>query len=102
MKNYMVSLHLQSARLRFKIRARMTPTIQMNFKNDPKFKANMWTCLGCDTGSEDGTNLGCPDTQAHVLLCRGYSDLRDGKNLENDRDLVEYFAAVIRRRLCES
>ena len=102
MKNYMVSLHLQSARLRFKIRAKMTPTIQMNFKNDPKFKANMWTCLGCDSRSEDGTNLGCPDTQAHVLLCRGYSDLRDGKNLENDRDLVEYFAAVIRRRLCES
>ena len=102
MKKYIVSLNLHSARLRFKIRSKMTPTIQMNFKNDPKFKANMWTCLGCDNRAEDSTNLGCRDTQAHVLACGGYSDLRDGKNLENDKDLVEYFAAVIRRRMNDS
>ena len=74
----------------------------MNLKNDPQFKANMWTCLGCDNRSDDSSNLGCPNTQAHVLQCRGYSDLRDGKNLESDKDLVEYFAAVIRRRMSES
>ena len=33
LKNYMASLNLHSARLRFKIRANMTPTIQMNFKS---------------------------------------------------------------------
>ena len=102
MKKYFADLHLQSARLRFKIRAQMTPTIQMNFRNDPKFKSNMWTCSGCDNRSDDSDNQGCRDTQAHVLVCRGYSDLRDSKNLENDKDLVEYFAAVIRRRMSES
>ena len=62
----------------------------------------MWTCLGCDNRAEDSTNLGCRDMQAHVLACGGYSDLRDGRNLENDKDLVEYFAAVIRRRMSDS
>ena len=87
LKNYMDSLNLHSARLRFKIRANMTPTIQMNFKSDPAFKANKWSCLGCNN-----RNL---DTQAHVLLCEGYEDLRDNKNFDNDKDLVGYFAAVI-------
>ena len=58
LKDYMSSLNLHSARLRFKIRAKMTPTIQMNFKSDKAFKANNWICLGCDS-----SNL---DTQAHV------------------------------------
>ena len=31
--------------------------------------------------------------------CEGHSDLRDGKNLTNDKDLVDFFAEVIRRRL---
>ena len=91
LKDYMSSLNLHSARLRFKIRAKMTPTIQMNFKSDKAFKANNWICLGCDS-----SNL---DTQAHVLICSGYTDLRDGKNLEIDKDLVDYFSAVIRRRM---
>ena len=87
----MASLNLHSARLRFKIRANMTPTIQMNFRSDPAFKANKWSCLGCNN-----RNL---DTQAHVLLCEGYADLRDNKNFDNDKDLVDYLAAVIRRRM---
>ena len=97
-KHYMTSLNLHSARLRFKIRAKMTPTIQMNFKSDPAFKANMWICVGCDNETDDG-KIGSLDTQAHVLVCEAYSDLRDGKTLTNDKDLVDYFAGVIRRRL---
>jgi len=90
-KKYMVSLNLFNARLKFKIRAHMTPTIQMNFKNDPVFKANLWMCLGCDRKTED--------SQTHVLECNGYADLRDGKDLESDKDLVAFFAGVIARRM---
>ena len=63
----------------------------MNFKSDKAFKANNWNCLGCNS-----SNL---DTQAHVLVCSGYTDLRDGKNLKIDKDLADYFSAVIRRRM---
>ena len=102
MKNYMVSLNLYNARLRFKIRSKMTPTIQMNFKNDPVYKANLWTCLGCARSKNTVVDLACKDTQAHVLACEGYEDLREGKNLDDDKDLVEYFSAVIRRRMSET
>ena len=94
LKDYMVSLNLFNARLKFKIRAQMTPTIQMNFRNDPVFKANSWMCLGCDRQTED--------TQNHVLDCIGYADLREGKDFNCDKDLVSFFAAVITRRMTVS
>ena len=102
MKSYMTNLNLHHARLRFKIRAQMTPTIQMNFKNDPVFKANLWTCLGCDRRNKDRLAPATQDTQAHVLSCVGYADLRMDKDLSDDKDLVEYFSAVIKRRINES
>ena len=102
MKSYMVSLNLYNARLRFKIRSKMTPTIQMNFKNDPVYKANLWTCLGCARSKDTAVDPACKDTQAHVLACEGYEDLREGKNFDDDKDLVEYFSAVIRRRMSET
>ena len=37
--------------------------------------------------------------QSHIVHCDGYADIRKGKNLENDQDLVDFFSAVIRRRL---
>ena len=101
-KNYMVNLNLYNARLRFKIRAKMTPTVQMNFKNDPAYKANMWTCLGCTRAKNSLVDPGSKDTQAHVLVCNGYVDLREGKNLNDDKDLVDYFSAVINRRMSET
>ena len=99
LKNYMRTLNLFDARLRFKIRAHMTPTIQMNFKNDPTFKANLWSCTGCDRINKDSLAPVNVDTQAHVLVCVGYTDLRDGKDLDDDKDLVSYFSAIIRRRM---
>ena len=98
----MVSLNLYNARLRFKIRSKMTPTIQMNFKNDPVYKANLWTCLGCARVNDSFVDPSCKDTQAHVLACEGYEDLREGKNLNDDKDLFEYFSAVITRRMSET
>ena len=101
-KKYMSSLNLFDARLRFKIRSNMTPTIQMNFKNDANFKANLWSCTGCDRRNDDSHAPINLDTQAHVLVCEGYADLRDGKDLDDDKALVGYFSAVIRRRMNET
>ena len=37
--------------------------------------------------------------QAHILICPGYSELREDKDLSTDRDLVAYFRNVIQKRL---
>ena len=92
-QSYMKTLNIKDARMRFKIRAQMTPTVQMNFMSDPVFTENLWSCQGCP-----GTDA-CRDTQTHILTCEGYSDLRINKNLDSDKGLVDYFDAVIRRRM---
>ena len=64
----------------------MVPSIQMNFKSDPKFAANLWTCSGCNSSR---------DTQDHVVQCPGYANLRDNLDLQVDADLVKYFRQVL-------
>ena len=87
-KDYLKSLHLPDARLRFSLRSKMTKTVQMNYKGDPKYRKNLWKCLDCQT----------PDTQEHIVRCPAYQPLRVGKDLNNDKDLVDYFRKVIKTR----
>ena len=86
---YLKSMSTADARLRFKILARMTPTVGMNFKNDKDHRKTGWSCPDCAE----------PDTQEHVLACSKYALMREDKDLEKDMDLVEYFKEVITHRL---
>ena len=67
-KEYFKSLNLPDVRLKFVLRSKMTKTVQMNFKNDPRFTCNGWKCVDCDV----------PDTQDHII---SYKDIRAGKDL---------------------
>ena len=98
-KSYLAALNISEARMRFKINAGMTPTVKMNFPSDVGFANQLWTCAGCTDGEIGGEVAGCRDTQQHVLICPGYAELRQDKNLDDDRDLVHYFSQVIKRRL---
>ena len=69
----------------------MTSSVKMNFMSDPVYSNSLWTCEGCSGGFRD--------TQSHILICEGYSDLRCDKNLDSDKGLVDYFDAVIKRRM---
>ena len=46
-KQYIKDLDLRGARLRFKLRAKMTPTVKANFNNNKAFIKEKWTCEGC-------------------------------------------------------
>ena len=93
-KDYLRTLNLADARLKFKLRSCMTPTVKLNFKSDAKFAAQLWKCEGCVKLSQNGYM----DSQLHILRCEGYADLRYGKDLDNDQHLVEYVRSVLRRR----
>ena len=92
---YLQKLNIPQARIMFKLKSLMTPTVRMNFSSDPKHAANMWTCIGC---SSDGDPYGFRDTQKHIICCPGYAVLRQDKDLNNDKDLVTYFQQVIKHR----
>ena len=87
-KDYLKTLNLPDARIKFAIRSKMTKTVQMNFKGNPKFAENHWKCQHCFT----------PDTQEHILRCPCYQHLRVGKEMSSDKDLVDYFRKVINLR----
>ena len=53
------------------------------------YKQDGISCEGC------GIEV---DTQAHAMICPAYADLRDGKDMGNDSDLVNFFRRVLERR----
>ena len=52
-----------------------------NIKN--KYKGVLVNCDACD--------MRVPESQTHVMLCAGYEQLRVGKEMATDGDLVSYF-----------
>ena len=90
-RNYIKTLNISDARLKFKIQAKMTPTIQMNFQSDAEFTSNLWTCSGCkDMDNAIGDKVvGNRDTQQHVMVCPGYAENRENKNLDDDGHLFK-------------
>ena len=98
-QSYLTNLNISEAHLRFKLKAKMTPTIQMNFPSDAEFASNLWTCSGCTDNAMGDKVVGSRDTQQHGMVCLGYADCRENKNLDDDRQLVTYFQHMIKHRL---
>ena len=87
LKSYFKDLNLDEARTMFKYRAKMTHYIKWNFKNDPQYRKELWKCSSCKS------NI---DTQSHLLWCESYKELREGKDLNSDKDLVTYIIEVLK------
>ena len=87
-QTYLKQMDVRKARLYFKIRTQMTPTVKMNFKNNLTFKSQLWMCDGCNKNQ---------DTQNHILCCCAYEDIRKNLDMDSEHDLVEFFSLVIRR-----
>ena len=88
-KDYLRKMSMHDARINFSLRSRMFKC-KMNFLNTPQYRAEMWRCDSCQT---------CIDSQSHVLYCPAYQQLREGKSLTSDQDIVTYFKEVLEIRL---
>ena len=82
---YVQTLKLSDARTMFRIRTLMMPA-KMNMKNNPMFADKLWKCDQCER----------LDTQSHILWCPFFGPLREGKDVKDDKDLVEYFEKVFK------
>ena len=63
--------------------------LKFNFKHDKNYSDELWRCDSCQSSIE---------TQQHVLICPAYSELRQGKDIKNDKDLVSYIKQVMKIR----
>ena len=87
LKSYIYKMKLRDARTYFRIRSSMIPA-KMNMKGNPKFAAELWRCDDCQS----------MDSQSHILWCPAYAPLREGKNLDDDDDLIKYYQTVMKIR----
>ena len=87
LKDYTVKLQMTEARMKFRLRS-FTSKVKMNRKSDPTYAAQLWKCDGCG-------NL---DTQSHIMWCPGFAPLREGLNIDNDKDVINYFQEVFKLR----
>ena len=86
-KPYISEMSMIDARMLFRIRCK-TNDLQMNQQNNKIYAKNLWKCSEC----------GNIDTQSHVLWCPYFASLREGKSMDNDLDLVNYFKQVFKIR----
>ena len=63
--------------------------VKFNYKNDKKNREELWICDSCKAAI---------DTQSHILWCPSYKELRAGKNINNNTDLVNYIQRVMEIR----
>merc|ERR1712113_1227927 len=85
-KSSLKELDLSEARIMFKHRTEMT-NLKFNYKNNREYSKDLWVCHSCQNGSIESQN--------HILFCHAYSELREGKNINKDKDLVEYIRKVM-------
>ena len=86
-KPYLESKSLNEVRETFRLRTKMIEGIRGNFKN--MYPGDKGNCEGCGKVLE---------TQAHVVVCEEFSDIREGLDMSKDRDMVKYFKGVLERR----
>ena len=60
-----------------------------NFKHDKKNVVTGIACVAC--GLEEESN-------SHVMQCAEFEDLREGRDLKNNSDLINFFRDVMTRR----
>jgi hypothetical protein len=84
---YVKTMKLRNARTMFRIRTMMTPA-KFNRKSDPTYSSELWKCDSCQK----------IDSQSHILWCPQFSSLREGKNIMDDDDLVQYIQKVFKIR----
>ena len=63
----------------------------MNYKNDSTFANDLWKCSKCLN----------QDTEAHLLWCPGYQDMRQGLDLADNHDLCSYLQKIFTLRCNE-
>ena len=87
LKEYVKNMTMRQARTKFKLRSHMLD-VKMNRKTDKSYSDTLWRCDFC-------LSL---DSQSHIMWCPAFSSLREGRNIENDKDIVFYIDQVMKLR----
>ena len=64
--------------------------VAANYSHHSRYLATGWRCQACQ--------LKVREDQDHLATtCDGYKDLREGKDMDDDKEMVDFFRMVMRR-----
>ena len=89
LKEYVQKENLYNVRSTWEMRAFML-RVAGNYSHHAKYQATGWLCQAC--------RLQVREDQDHLTSCQGYEDLRQGRDLQDDKDLVSFYRLVMARR----
>ena len=78
---------LENSRMAFRIKSSLVNRIKMNFKGS--YKHNL-ICDKCESGQNE--------TQCHAMSCAGWSEQREGLDLEKMSDMVIFFRRLLEEK----
>ena len=84
---YMNDKSLENSRMSFRIKSSLVNRIKMNFKGS--YKHNL-VCEKCESGQNE--------TQCHAMSCAGWSEQREGLDLEKMSDMVIFFRRLLEEK----
>ena len=114
-KEFVYTLSLENARMRYKLLSKVVPTVRGHFPQ--KYRKTSLECPACRRGRQSDspppslTSLSRhsqvsseetpTDTSSHILLvCDNYADLKDETfDPSDDKKLSEFFRLVVKRRI---
>ena len=85
LKPYIYTMTLKQARLKYRERYSMLKHCKLNFPSDPEFRRQGYRCSFCSAVS----------SQNHLRFCSRYEELRRGRNLEDEIEMIEYIADIM-------
>ena len=88
-KEYVKSGSLYSVRSIWEMRSYMLD-VAGNYSHHKKYESTGWLCQAC--------SFQVREDQDHLTQCHGYTDLLQGRNLDIDAELVDFYKAVMARR----
>ena len=88
-KEYFSEPSLEHDRIKFREVSKCMKTCRSHSSSDRDNLAAMHRCFDCSS----------QDTLSHWWVCEEYKHLRENKSKESDRDICEFYQAVINQRL---
>ena len=89
LKDYVKTGDLYSARTTWEVRSHML-RVAGNYPGHGRYAATGWKCQAC--------SLEVREDQEHLSSCAGYADLRAGRDLRDEGELVTFLKNVMARR----
>ena len=86
-KEYLETRSIADCRMLFRLRTEM---VDLKDNMRKRYKGYNNICEACQEN--------VPESQTHVMVCSSYRDIRVGKDLSDNRDLVKYYREVLLRR----